>query len=72
MTHGIFITGTDTAVGKTLVTAVLARGLKKRGLDVGVMKPVETGVVRGRPSDAVRLIRAAQVSDALEIGRAHV
>ncbi len=66
MTHGIFITGTDTAVGKTLVTAVLARGLKKRGLDVGVMKPVETGVVRGRPSDAVRLIRAAQVSDALD------
>jgi len=64
--QGIFITGTDTAVGKTLVTAVFARSLKERGLDVGVMKPVETGVVHGRPSDAVRLICAAQVSDALD------
>ena len=69
MTHGIFITGTDTAVGKTLVTAVLTRSLKKRGLDIGVMKPVETGVVQGRPSDAVRLARAAQVSDALDLVR---
>ena len=43
--HGIFITGTDTAVGKTLVTAALAWSLKELGLDVGVMKPVETGVV---------------------------
>lgn len=63
MTHGTFITGTDTAVGKTLVTAALARSLKKLGLDVGVMKPVETGVVQGRSSDAVRLARAAQVSN---------
>lgn len=69
MTHGIFITGTDTAVGKTLVTAALARSLKRRGLDIGVMKPVETGVVQGRPSDAVRLARAAQVSDVLDLVR---
>ncbi len=69
MTHGIFITGTDTAVGKTLVTAALAVSLKKRGLDIGVMKPVETGVLQGRPSDAVRLARAAQVSDALDLVR---
>lgn len=69
MTHGIFITGTDTAVGKTLVTAALARSLKRRGLDIGVMKPVETGVVQGRPSDAVRLARAAQVSDVLALVR---
>ena len=69
MTHGIFITGTDTAVGKTLVTAALAVSLQKRGFDIGVMKPVETGVVQGRPSDAVRLARAAQVSDALDLVR---
>jgi len=69
VTHGIFITGTDTAVGKTLLTAVLARSLKKRGLDIGVMKPVETGVVQGRPSDAVRLARAAQVSDSPDLVR---
>jgi dethiobiotin synthetase len=57
MKHGIFITGTDTGVGKTLVTAALALHLKKRGLTVGVMKPIETGVSAGREarSDAARL-----------------
>ena len=67
--HGIFITGTDTAVGKTLVTAALAWSLKELGLDVGVMKPVETGVVKSRPSDAGRLTRAAQVSDLPDLVR---
>jgi dethiobiotin synthetase len=57
MRHGIFITGTDTGVGKTLVTAALALHLKKRGLSVGVMKPIETGVspARDAQSDAGRL-----------------
>lgn len=57
MNHGIFITGTDTGVGKTLVAAALALHLKKRGLSVGVMKPIETGRSAGRESrsDAVRL-----------------
>jgi dethiobiotin synthetase len=67
--HGIFITGTDTAVGKTLVTAALAWSLKELGLDVGVMKPVETGVVKGRSSDADRLRVAAQMSDSLDLVR---
>ncbi len=67
--HGIFITGTDTAVGKTLVTAALAWSLKELSLDVGVMKPVETGVVKGQPSDAGRLTRTAQVSDSLDFVR---
>jgi dethiobiotin synthetase len=43
MSKGCFITGTDTGVGKTIVTAALATALRKRGLRVGVMKPVETG-----------------------------
>ena len=57
MNRGIFITGTDTGVGKTLVTAALALHLKKGGLTVGVMKPIETGVSAGREarSDAARL-----------------
>jgi dethiobiotin synthetase len=57
MNHGIFITGTDTGVGKTVVTAALALHLKKRGLTVGVMKPIETGVLAGSEarSDAARL-----------------
>ena len=41
---GVFVSGTDTGVGKTLVTAALALYLRRRGVDVGVMKPVETGV----------------------------
>lgn len=57
MTHGLFITGTDTGVGKTMVGAALALYLKKRGLTVGVMKPIETGVSAGNDarSDAARL-----------------
>jgi dethiobiotin synthetase len=41
----IFVTGTDTGVGKTIVTAALARHYSQLGISVGVMKPVESGVV---------------------------
>lgn len=41
--RGCFITGTDTGIGKTIVTAALALSLKERGLRVAVMKPIETG-----------------------------
>lgn len=43
MRTGLFITGTDTGVGKSVVTAGLALALKKRGLNVGFMKPVSAG-----------------------------
>ncbi|MBI4528218.1 MAG: dethiobiotin synthase [Deltaproteobacteria bacterium] len=43
MGNGIFITGTDTGVGKTVVACGLAALLKDLGYRVGVMKPVETG-----------------------------
>ncbi len=43
MGKGIFVTGTDTGVGKTVVTACLVTLLTENGLDVGVMKPIETG-----------------------------
>jgi dethiobiotin synthetase len=42
---GIFVTGTDTGVGKTVATAALGLALRGAGIDVGVMKPVETGAV---------------------------
>lgn len=45
MSTGLFVTGTDTGVGKTIVTATLARILKLRGVNVGVMKPVTSGCV---------------------------
>jgi dethiobiotin synthetase len=45
---GIFVTGTDTEVGKTVVAAGLVAAMKRAGYDVGVMKPVATGGVRRR------------------------
>ncbi|WNM63727.1 dethiobiotin synthase [Candidatus Nitrospira neomarina] len=53
----IFITATDTGVGKTTITAALVLGLKKKGYQVGVMKPVETGIdpQQTETSDTVRL-----------------
>lgn len=55
--HGCFITGTDTGVGKTIITAALALCLKQRGLRVAVMKPIETGCSNDGElgSDAERL-----------------
>ena len=63
--RGIFITGTDTGVGKTLVTSALVMCLTQRGIDVGVMKPIETGVSRSAKaqSDGARLRRAAGSCD---------
>jgi len=43
---GIFIIGTGTEIGKTVVAAGLAGTLKLEGVNVGVMKPVGTGGVR--------------------------
>ena len=63
---GLFVTGTDTEVGKTLVACTLVRALRARGIDVGVMKPVETGVGEGGPLDALALRRAAGAPDPLE------
>lgn len=41
--RGVFITGTDTGVGKTVVAGGLAAVLRRRGVSVGVMKPFATG-----------------------------
>lgn len=43
MANGIFITGTDTGVGKTIVVATLALLLRMKGVNAGVMKPVTSG-----------------------------
>jgi dethiobiotin synthetase len=67
MNRGVFITGTDTGVGKTLVTAALAYALKQQGSEVGVMKPIETGVSQARmaQSDAAQLRAFVESEDAL-------
>ncbi|MEK6691104.1 MAG: dethiobiotin synthase [Nitrospirota bacterium] len=71
MAKGIFITGTDTDVGKTVVAGALAMGLKKIGFSVGVMKPVETGCKKvGKrliPSDAIFLKKASGSRDSLDL-----
>lgn len=43
MAKGIFITGTDTGVGKSIASAAIAMLLKRMGRSVGVMKPVTSG-----------------------------
>jgi dethiobiotin synthetase len=45
--RGFFVTGTDTGVGKTLVTAALIRALRAAGHRVAGMKPVAAGSVNG-------------------------
>ena len=64
--RGVFVTGTDTGVGKTIVAATLARLLRMNGVSVGVMKPVTSGcrTERGRlvSDDALLLCRAADTS----------
>lgn len=48
----LFVTGTDTGVGKTRVACALTEGFAMRGRVVGVCKPVETGVSGGpRPTE---------------------
>ncbi len=39
----VLVTGTDTAIGKTVVTCAVAAALTRRGRRIGVLKPVETG-----------------------------
>ncbi len=68
MGTGVFVTGTDTGVGKTVVSSALVWRLVRTGRSFGVMKPVETGVLSGQPSesDAGRLMAAASVHDGIE------
>lgn len=71
MTKGIFITGTDTGVGKTCIAVGLIKAMKKRGLNVCPMKPAETGcsVKKGEliPEDAMKLIIASGVTEPLDV-----
>ena len=71
MKKAFFITGTDTNAGKTFFAASLALTLKKKGLKVGVMKPIETGcALRNNkliPKDALLLKKAASSKDPLEV-----
>ena len=54
MKRTFFITGTDTGVGKTVLTALLAQFLRERGVSVAALKPV----CSGRRADALALHQA--------------
>ena len=64
---GVFVTGTDTGVGKTVIGCAIAEALRRRGIDVGVMKPIETGVGVQGPLDAIALVEAAGSTDPLDL-----
>ncbi|MEI5907497.1 dethiobiotin synthase [Bacillus spongiae] len=67
MSKGIFVTGTDTEIGKTFITGGIAAALKEAGHDVGVFKPMLSGVNRENPeSDAFYLKRMSQDNTPLE------
>ena len=61
--RGLFVTGTDTAVGKTIATGVLAVCLRAHGLNAGVMKPIETGIGVGVLPDSDWLLSVAPSAD---------
>lgn len=66
MNKGLFITGTDTEVGKTFVGCGIISVLVKKGINVGVMKPIATGE-SGFSSDAEKLRKSAKVRDKKEL-----
>lgn len=66
MLKSFFVTGTDTDVGKTYITAGLAVTFRKMGLDVGVMKPFAAGTAqkKGFKSEDIKILsKSAQVND---------
>lgn len=69
--RGLFITGTDTGVGKTIVAAGLVRALRVRGVEAGAMKPVASGgrrTTQGLVSEDAELLQKAYApADPLEL-----
>jgi dethiobiotin synthetase len=65
MRRDFFITGTDTGVGKTLVTAALLRRLREAGLTVAGMKPIAAGAIPGAdgPANEDALLLQAESSE---------
>jgi dethiobiotin synthetase len=79
---GFFITGTDTGVGKTVITAALIKAIGLLGLNVCGMKPIETGCLKSKfkvqslkfkvqntllPYDGIFLRKISNVNDSLDL-----
>lgn len=71
MRKGIFITGTDTGVGKTFIGGAITFGLKRKGIDCGIMKPLQSGAIRRGGNlisqDARILMEAADIKDEISL-----
>ncbi|MBI5188968.1 MAG: dethiobiotin synthase, partial [Nitrospirae bacterium] len=76
MAKGFFITGTDTGVGKTVITAALIRAIGLLGLRACGMKPIETGCIRAKskvknrvliPSDGMFLRELTDMDDPIDL-----
>lgn len=69
-TRGLFVTGTDTGVGKTVISLGLMQALQDRGLSVAALKPVASGCERTpdglRNDDALQLQQQASIPLAYE------
>jgi dethiobiotin synthetase len=69
--QGLFVTGTDTGVGKTVVAAGIAGALRDRGINAGVMKPFQTGAIKTplgwSAPDAYFLKAASGVDDEIDL-----
>ena len=63
------ITGTGTDVGKTVATAAMAAFARLQRVDVGICKPIQTGLAPGEPGDADEAARLSGVSRVLEVRR---
>ena len=61
--RGVFVAGTDTGVGKTLITAGLVVALREMGVDAVPMKPIQTGCVAQR-----RRLAAPDLDFSLRVG----
>ena len=65
----LFVTGTGTGVGKTVVTAAVAALGRDRGARVAVVKPAQTGIDGGAPGDLAEIERLAGVTALHELVR---
>ena len=64
--RGVFVTGTGTEVGKSVVAAVIAAGAAAAGLDVAVFKPAVSGLDEGGEPDHALLARASGTSQSAD------
>ena len=64
MTPGLFITGTNTGVGKTAVSAAILRLLAAEGVQAVGLKPIASGSTRSRPGEPLRNADARELQAA--------